>query len=308
MYFAMGTQSKDSITELGIMRTKRDFPPKDFAIRIKQFSLLAEKHEKYESFTFEAGGYKWSLRLYPKGNTSPPENGKDHISLYLAIQDTDSLPKTWEVNVDFKLFVFNQIENKYLAMKTVWGFDQFLPIGTFNDAFNGYLVDDTCVFGAEVLVIKPSGIFESIHTVKEPSNGVLTWKIPYFSKLVSTILESEEFTSENKNWRILLYPNGNGSGKGNSLSVYLRLIEAERLGPTEKVWANFELRVLNKNKDRHVRATISCWYTFKEFDAFGTHTLMPLEDLREAFNGFVVNDTLTVEAELLFVIGAKVVS
>ncbi|KAJ8747026.1 hypothetical protein K2173_013349 [Erythroxylum novogranatense] len=149
------------------MRTKRDFPPKDFAIRIKQFSLLAEKHEKYESFTFEAGGYKWRIRLHP----------------------------------------------------------------------NGY-----------------------------------------------------------------------GPGKGNSLSVYLQLIEAEKLGPTEKVWANFELRVLNIDKDRHVRDTFSHWYTFKEFHAFGQHMLMPLEDSREPFKDFVVNDTLTVEAELLFVTGAKVVS
>ncbi|KAJ8747032.1 hypothetical protein K2173_013451 [Erythroxylum novogranatense] len=300
------------------MKTKRDFPPKHYAISIKQFSSLAEKQEKYESLTFEAGGYKWRLWLYPKGKTSPPEIGKDHISLYLAIQDTDSLPKAWEVNVEFKLFVLDQIENKYLAvqdmtvkrfheMKTVWGFDQFLPIGAFNDAGNGYLVDDSCVFGAEVFVIKPSGIIESIHTVKEPSNGSLTWKIPNFSKLDSTTLDSEEFTSENKKWRIRLCPNGYGPGKGNSLSVYLQLTEAEELGPTEKVWVNFELRVLNKNKDLHVIKTLSNWCTFTEVRAFGRHRLMPLEDLREA-KGFVVNDTLTIEAELLFIIRAKVVS
>ncbi|KAJ8747053.1 hypothetical protein K2173_011397 [Erythroxylum novogranatense] len=43
----------------GIIRTKRHLPPHHYSLRIKQFSLLAEKQQKYESFAFEAGGYKW---------------------------------------------------------------------------------------------------------------------------------------------------------------------------------------------------------------------------------------------------------
>lgn len=43
-------------------------------------------------------------------------------------------------------------ERRFNGVKLEWGFDQFIPLEAFNDASNGYLVDDTCVFVAEVLI------------------------------------------------------------------------------------------------------------------------------------------------------------
>ncbi|KAL0388942.1 UNVERIFIED_CONTAM: Squamosa promoter-binding-like protein 1 [Sesamum radiatum] len=41
---------------------------------------------------------------------------------------------------------------RFHQMKPEWGFDKFIPHSAFNDSTNGYLVNDTCVFGAEVYV------------------------------------------------------------------------------------------------------------------------------------------------------------
>lgn len=53
--------------------------------------------------------------MYPNGSNKA--NEKEHISLYLAIQETEGLPDGWEVNVDLKLFIFDHLENKYLTVQ-----------------------------------------------------------------------------------------------------------------------------------------------------------------------------------------------
>jgi hypothetical protein len=53
--------------------------------------------------------------LYPNGKKKSNRNG--HISLFLAIAVTDDLPLGWEVNVNIRFFVFDQIRNKYLTIQ-----------------------------------------------------------------------------------------------------------------------------------------------------------------------------------------------
>lgn len=43
-------------------------------------------------------------------------------------------------------------ERRFGELKLQCSFDQFIPLTTFNNTSNGYLVEDTCVFGAEVFV------------------------------------------------------------------------------------------------------------------------------------------------------------
>ncbi|CAH2042942.1 unnamed protein product [Thlaspi arvense] len=105
---------KDAAIE--VLRSRRDFHPAHYLFKIEHFSVLLEEDiEKCESDDFEAGGYKWRLCLYPKGNKE--RNGNGYISLYLVISDTRNLPHGWEVNAQFRLFVYNHIENKYLTIE-----------------------------------------------------------------------------------------------------------------------------------------------------------------------------------------------
>ncbi|XVE76884.1 hypothetical protein DITRI_Ditri13aG0016200 [Diplodiscus trichospermus] len=168
----------------GIIRVTRDLPPAHCLLKINSFSAFAEADamEKYESGVFEAGGYKWRLVLYPKGNKK--SNGDGCISLYLQIAETETLPLGWQINVNFKLFVFDNVRDKYLTiedagavkrfhqMKTEWGFDQLLLLDYFNDASNGYLVNDCCIFGAEVFVIEHKACWEEMSMIKQPGNPI----------------------------------------------------------------------------------------------------------------------------------------
>ncbi|KAK2642323.1 hypothetical protein Ddye_024086 [Dipteronia dyeriana] len=78
------------------------------------------KHKSYESDIFDAGDYKWKLILYPYGNNTC--EGKDKISLYLVIDESNSLfNDNRTVCVDFKLFVLNQKTMKYLTIQYAKG-------------------------------------------------------------------------------------------------------------------------------------------------------------------------------------------
>ncbi|KAE8056851.1 hypothetical protein FH972_013587 [Carpinus fangiana] len=181
-----------------MIRSTRDLPAPHYTFQIKNFSLLLRmKKKKCHSGQFEVDGYQWRLVLYPNGRKN--SNGKGHISLYLEIADTKDFPHGWEVNVNIiRFFVFDQIRDKYLIiqdangrvkhfhnLKTEWGFAQLLSHDSLNDSSNGYLFDDTCVFGVEVFVIKAEYWFSdpdtsygyhkflAVRDLMETSNGYL---------------------------------------------------------------------------------------------------------------------------------------
>ncbi|XWS61031.1 hypothetical protein CRYUN_Cryun07bG0090900 [Craigia yunnanensis] len=117
---------------------------------------------------------------YPNGNEKM--NGNGHISLSLAMSDKNPRTPGWEVNVTYTFFVFNHVHDNYLVipdgrirrfhrLNTEYGFPQLLPLSTFATPSTGYLVDDCCAFGVELLVIKASGKGETFSIVKEPRNG-----------------------------------------------------------------------------------------------------------------------------------------
>ncbi|CAL5359409.1 unnamed protein product [Camellia sinensis] len=120
-----------------VTRSLREIPPAHFIFKIESFSQLSQllsdaEVQNYESDIFEASGYKWKLSFYPNGDKK--RKGEGHISLYLYMTMQDANGKV----------------RRFHRMKTEWGFAQLLPLSTFNDADNGYLICDTCVFGAEV--------------------------------------------------------------------------------------------------------------------------------------------------------------
>lgn len=58
------------------------------------------------------------LVFYPNGNKK--KNVKDHISLYLVKAVENSLQPGEEVYVDFRLFLLDQIKNKYLVIEGMY--------------------------------------------------------------------------------------------------------------------------------------------------------------------------------------------
>ncbi|KAL4376287.1 hypothetical protein GQ457_02G028790 [Hibiscus cannabinus] len=302
-------------------------PPSHYMFKIESFSLLAEANVEYfKSDTFESGGHR-RLVLYPNGNEK--SNGSGHISLYLeiVIEETGDFSLDWEVNVDFKLFVFDQIRDQYLAikdmevsvrrfyeMKKEWGFSQLLSQEAFkngdnvililtgrwvpngpllNTPNNGYLVEDCCIFGAELLIIETPPELEQLSMVKNPSGGTITWKIENSIRIFTILLYNPYF---------MVYPKGSLQGEGTHLSLFLALVEPDELPPQRQVYVKYNLRLRDQIKSNHFefKAPVEKCYDISA-PSWGYPKFVRLKDLKDTSKGYMVNDSLIVEAELLLI-------
>ncbi|KAK9934086.1 hypothetical protein M0R45_021243 [Rubus argutus] len=293
----------------GVLRSITDAPPTHYTVKIESLSLMTKNSlEKYESGEFEAGGYKWKLVFYPNGNKS--KNVKDHISLYLVIAGANTSQIFWGVHAVFRLFLLDQNTGNYLVfqeqterrfhgMKLDWGFDMFLPLKAFTESSNGFLMDDTCVFGAEVFVSKEKnmGRGERLSMVKDAVMNKHVWKIDNFSKMVTECHDSKTFSSGDQKWKIQLYPKGKGSGMSSHLSLYLALADPESLPPGSKIYADFALRILDLTNSRHQYGKANFWFSAANPER-GWPRFITLSFLNQAGMGFLLKDTCYVEAEV----------
>ncbi|KAI3753034.1 hypothetical protein L2E82_25078 [Cichorium intybus] len=289
--------------------------PAHYKLKIESFSLLCEAGIlKYESDVFEASGYKWRLELYPNGNKDEYIN--DHISLYLVICDTQGLARGWEVYVYFKIMIYDHIRHNYLTIqggdgkrtrfhekKTRWGFRKLMSLDSFKEAENGYLFGDSCEFGAEVFVVpKYAQKDQCLSMIKPPTTmNTHIWSITKFSTLKDEPLYSEDFKVGQVKWKLSLYPKGSKTGKNTNLSIFLRPHDVGSGSDDWRVYANFKIRVkTHEFGGTHENKEADHWFC-KTSEGWGFPCFMLLSDLHDSKKGFLWNDTLVVEAQILIV-------
>jgi hypothetical protein len=89
---------------------------------------------------------------------------------------------------------------RFHKLMTERGFAQLLSHDTLKDSSNGYLVDDTCVFGVEVFVIKGTCRGETLSMVSQPQTNYFTWRFDKYTTSKDNIISSEQFTVEGRKW------------------------------------------------------------------------------------------------------------
>ncbi|KAJ4723409.1 Ubiquitin carboxyl-terminal hydrolase 12 [Melia azedarach] len=277
-------------------------PPMHYMIKIQSFSSLA--NEKYELGNFEVGRYKWNLVLYPNGNKG--KNVKNHISVYLGIANINSLSFGWEAYAIFRLFLLDQNkdiflivqdgmgnEKRFHRLKHEWGFDEFISFEDFNNASNGYLVEDTCIFGVEVFV-KERNIAkgECLSVIKNSTSFKHVWKIENFS-YSSSYKESELFTAGNHKWKIGFHPRGDGT-TSRYLSLFLFLTDRN-----VKIYAAYTLRILDQVQGtRHETFVNNEGTWFSSSEGRGWSKFVELTQFKDPGHGLLVEDVCIVEAEV----------
>lgn len=88
------------------------------------------------------------------------------------------------------------------AMLSAAGFDKLILLEDFSDVSNGFLVDDTCVFGAEVFVCKEkrTGKGECLARIQNASICKHVWKVKKFSTLGDQVYDSIPFSAGDYKW------------------------------------------------------------------------------------------------------------
>ncbi|EYU41010.1 hypothetical protein MIMGU_mgv1a026254mg [Erythranthe guttata] len=287
----------------------REASPAHFLIKIESFSLLEKCGiDKYETREFSAGEYKWKLIIYPNGDDDKAKDCNDYISVHVAVANTSSLPANWEVNAVFSIFLFNQISANYLSslgmtrrflgMKSEWGISKFISKKILLDPSNGYLVNDSCVFGAEVFIIKSETVTECLYLKNVDIPYKRDWKIPNFS-LQGHVWQSEQFTAGDQKWKISLYPKGNGEAAGRGVSIYLYYVGSER------VKASYTIQIKNQVSDEHKnQIRTGRWFSASN-DNWGWGTFMEIATINDPEKGFIVNDSCLLDIEISVLAVAK---
>ncbi|KAL8264656.1 hypothetical protein R6Q59_022786 [Mikania micrantha] len=270
-----------------ISRRKRE--PAHYMLKIKSFSILYEaKKSKIESDVFDASGHKWRLDIHP--------NKGDHISLHVVICDTGSDSKGWDVCVDVNV---NGHRTRFNEKMTAWGFDKLISTESFRESKNGYLFNDSCVFGVEIIEVPQFTQLDRclLMTKPLPTMNTFTWTIKNFSTLTEEALFSDAFKIGKVKWNLSLFSKGYGLGIGTHLSIFLGVHDAMSLPNGWKVFADFKIRIKSPFTESDIVQGLNIW--FCNSDNKGFQTFMLLSELINGKNGFLLNDSLSVEVEFL---------
>ncbi|KAI9162225.1 hypothetical protein LWI28_025116 [Acer negundo] len=217
------------------------------------------------------------------------------------LEDPDGDLVTWEMCSGKRKVISHSFESahgwetRYHAMNTISGIAKFIDLKTFSDPVNGYLLDDNCVFGVEVFVVKNTFKEGCLSMIHDPAKCDHTWKVTNFSTLVNDKYVSESFGCYR--WYILLYPNGNSDGKGNSISLFLGL-SLLSIAPGTKLLAKVIMRVKNQMNGKHIEYKDCNLYGPRDSSGLGRTRFISLAKLKDPEQGFLVDDTLIIEAEV----------
>ncbi|XP_047309364.1 uncharacterized protein LOC124912760 [Impatiens glandulifera] len=278
--------------------------PQHLTIKMSFSLMLKSSLQEYISDQFQVGDYKWKLHMHRDAE------GEGCISLYLEMVDTSFFDIGWSVNAVIKFFVLDQNTNKYYTtpgpdsvvrfhmLRKRSGIDRFIDLPTFELSSNGYLVDDKCVFGAEVFLIKQTSKVEMLILQDEDSSFTAShiWKIKSFSSRPLERFVSEIFIWGDFKWRIGLFPVGNGVSKGNSITVYLSLDEST-LPKNSRVYAKYKICLLNKEESDNID-----FIGYKYFTALvpysGIIKLFVLDEFLDVEKGFLVDNLWSIEVKV----------
>ncbi|XP_057777930.1 uncharacterized protein LOC130996650 [Salvia miltiorrhiza] len=297
----MGGDSASSGCE-GFLEETREASPANLLIKVESFSSFSVNHGlgNYESRAFEAGGYKWKLIIFPEG-----KDEGCHVSVHLCIAETSCLAVGWEINVIFAFFVYNHRMENYLCFRGTTrrfnavvpklGFSKLISKKSLMDPSKGFVVDDSCVFGAEVFVIKPQRINECLSLVKLTAPTIHEWKISGFSKLINNSWTSEEFVVGNYKWNVTLYSKGDAKANGKYISIFLSCNDSNSFAPNHRLKAEICLRIKTKLGLNHTK-NFSHWF-MSYAPSVGYSDFMAVADMNDPSKGFVVGDCCILETE-----------
>ena len=95
------------------------------------------------------------------------------------------------LNVDYTQILLNLVSTQNVF------FVDFIHMKTFKNPSNGYLINDSCIFGVEVFVVTPTKREEYLSSIDQPKlTNKYTWKVDELSIRFTEDELSIEFTED----------------------------------------------------------------------------------------------------------------
>ncbi|CAF1702029.1 hypothetical protein Bca4012_003017 [Brassica carinata] len=265
----------------------RERPPSTYSLKMEAFHRVLNSTEYYETRPFSAGGFNWTLRVYPNGNNK--DGGSGYLSLYVAI-DKSSLDASahQEVYADLRFYIFNRNGSRgSTSPSKIPMYSDSMPSKRCGDSLRfsllirskTYLYDgDHSEFGVDVTVPKPFEKSELLSFSKRSDR--FTWTIRGFSTLTQYTY-SDVISFAGRKWQLGINPSGSGSGSGKAVSLFFHLLANQRTGAYEAVYVLAKFQVLNQLKLGNIRMELENWYGITSF-GWGFSEFVSFDDLRDS--------------------------
>ncbi|GAB4852976.1 hypothetical protein Ancab_017165 [Ancistrocladus abbreviatus] len=306
-----------------ITRSTRKDPPTHYRFTISSFKTLREsilrgscKPGYIESTEFYAANFRWVLLIYPNGNLKP--RGKDHLSLYLKM--VSQLDQRSSVKATLKFFIYNFHKKAYLIIEgkdetydvenRQQGIANALPLSDFQDPTFGFMEDESCRIGIEVIIANrvDSGgpRFGHLFLLSRWKESA-TWEVHDYSELVrDNYATSEEIEMCEWRWQLQLHPKGSGKFKNERLSLFLNLLNFFDLTNGKKLYVEKKFCIKNLKGGRDFISTTSSWYS-ESVRSDGDY-LATLADLSNSEKGLIDSNMMVIQVtlECVFFMDTKV--
>ncbi|KAF2606903.1 hypothetical protein F2Q68_00045574 [Brassica cretica] len=289
-----------------IREETRTRPPVTYCVKFESFDtmskLVKDNGDKYESHPFSAGGYNWTFLVYP--NADKPVGSGGYVSLYVKIHNSSFIENQNEVYAWIRFLTYKSTTDTYHEFyvtdaqrfhlfKQEYGMLNFLEIGYYQTPVHGFIFNGgQSVFGVDIVVSNPP-IWEDVSYEENIPGPVIGWRIDNFSSGEhDSYYTSNSFSSGGRNWVLKVYPNGVGTGKGNSLSIYL--LSASN----KKGYVKAKFRVIDQIRSNNVEKQVEGWPNAEQ-NGWGVDKLISFADVQDPSKGFLVNDTIKFEVEIM---------
>ncbi|KAM3255308.1 hypothetical protein ACQJBY_048575 [Aegilops geniculata] len=141
---------------------------------------------------------------------------------------------------------------------------------------------------------EPTNTAES-QAPEDPQTSRFTWTIENFTRVSGKKHYSDVFVVGGFKWRVLIFPKGNNV---DHLSMYLDVADSGNLPYGWSRYAQFSLAIVNQIHQKYTaRKDTQHQFNARESD-WGFTSFMPLSELYDPSRGYLVNDTIVVEAEV----------
>lgn len=293
-----------------------------FVWRIENFTKLKELLKKrkitglcIKSRKFQAGNRDCRLIVYPRGQSQPP----CHLSVFLEVTDPRNTTGEWTCFVSHRLSVINQkveeksivkeSQNRYSKSAKDWGWREFLTLTSLFDQDAGFLVQDTVVFSAEVLILKETVTMQEFSDEDSeicssssgyqidtlPKHPSFTWKVENFLSF-KDIMEtrkifSKYFQAGDCELRIGVYESFD------TICIYLESDQSSGVDPDKNFWVHYKMAIVNqKNSSKTVcKESSICTKTWNN----SVLQFMKVSDILDTEAGFLVRDTVVFVCEII---------
>ncbi|KAK4853811.1 hypothetical protein QYF36_015009 [Acer negundo] len=291
-----------------------------FTWRIDNFTRLKDLLKKrkitglcIKSRRFQIGNRDCRLIVYPRGQSQPP----CHLSVFLEVMDSRNTSSDWSCFVSHRLSVVNQrmeeksvtkeSQNRYSKAAKDWGWREFVTLTSLFDQDSGFLVQDTVVFSAEVLILKETSIMQDFTDQDTESTNAtsqidkvgkrssFTWKVENFLSF-KEIMETRKifskfFQAGGCELRIGVYESFD------TICIYLESDQSVGSDPDKNFWVRYRMAVVNqKNPAKTVwKESSICTKTWNN----SVLQFMKVSDMLEADAGFLMRDTVVFVCEIL---------